>query len=45
MGVNAFFLRNDLVAGFGFEELTPEEAYHPLAYGPYPPFDGPYVEI
>lgn len=25
----AFFLRNDLVAGYGFKELTPEEACHP----------------
>jgi hypothetical protein len=45
MGVNAFFLRNDQLIRSGFPALTPEEAYHPLAYGPYPHFDGPYLEI
>ncbi|MED0678622.1 hypothetical protein ACKE5C_18645 [Aneurinibacillus thermoaerophilus] len=48
-GVNAFFIRNDLVNASRFKELTPEQAYHPPAYGPYngghPWRDGPYLEI
>ncbi|MCI0764730.1 hypothetical protein [Bacillus sp. TL12] len=44
-GVNAFFLRKDLVDISKFEELTPESAYHPLIYGPYPDSNSPYLEI
>lgn len=44
-GVNAFFLRSDLISPSGFSALTPEEAFHPLAYGPYPEGDGPYLKI
>lgn len=32
-GVNAFFLRRDLLAGSGLAEQTAEEAYHPPRYG------------
>ncbi len=46
-GVNAFFLRRDLLPGTGFREVTPEEAYHPPRYGllrtPWPYRDGPFV--
>lgn len=45
LGVNAFFIRNELISSTGFNELTPEKAYHPLAYGPYPHFEGPFVEV
>ncbi|WP_233532224.1 hypothetical protein [Paenibacillus alkalitolerans] len=33
MGVNAFFVRQDLLSVSGFQELTPEQAYHPARYG------------
>ena len=46
-GVNAFFLRRDLLPGTGFREVTAEEAYHPPRYGilrtPWPYRDGPFV--
>ncbi|MGZ3529570.1 MAG: hypothetical protein ACXWNZ_18015 [Vulcanimicrobiaceae bacterium] len=31
-GVNAFFVRSDLLSASGFAALTPENAYHPPAY-------------
>lgn len=34
-GVNAFFVRRDLLSEKGIRELIPEEAYHYPAYGPY----------
>jgi len=44
-GVNAFFLRNDLVASAGFRIKTPEEAYHFQRVFPKTPFGyGPFVE-
>ncbi|MFG0212417.1 hypothetical protein ACFU8X_04890 [Brevibacillus porteri] len=48
-GVNAFFLRHDLLRQSGFSELTPEQAYHPPRYGKYegghPHQSGPHLEI
>lgn len=48
-GVNAFFLRKDLLRQSGFPELTPEEAYHPPSYGlhngGHPWREGPFLEI
>lgn len=48
-GVNAFFLRHDLLQSSGFPALTAEEAYHPPRYGPdrggHPHRSGPYLEI
>lgn len=48
-GVNAFFVRRDLLGTCGFPELTPEQAYHPPAYGPdeggHPRRSGPYLSI
>ncbi|MDF2082841.1 hypothetical protein [Bacillus pseudomycoides] len=48
-GVNAFFIRKDLVSKSKFPELTPELAYHPPAYGSFngghPWKDGPYLEL
>ncbi|UHA76009.1 hypothetical protein KIK04_11235 [Paenibacillus sp. 481] len=48
-GVNAFFVRNDLVEVSRFRALTAEEAYHLPDYGPdqggHPRRDGPYLEI
>lgn len=43
-GVNAFFILQELVPVSGFAELTASEAYHPLAYGPYPWREGPFEE-
>jgi hypothetical protein len=44
-GLNAFFLRRDLLDESGFVEATPEEAYHPPRYGilrlPWPLGTGP----
>jgi hypothetical protein len=46
-GLNAFFLRRDLLAESGFAEATPQQAYHPPRYGilrlPYPLATGPSV--
>lgn len=46
-GVNAFFLRRDLIAGSGLREASAEEAYHPPRYGllglRFPFRDGPSV--
>ena len=46
-GVNAFFLRRDLLAESGFVEATPEQAYHRPRYGtlalPHPFRSGPFV--
>ncbi|WP_411503955.1 FkbM family methyltransferase [Brevibacillus centrosporus] len=48
-GVNAFFIRRDLLAASGFEEQPPEQAYHPPSYGPveggHPRRIGPHLEI
>lgn len=48
-GVNAFFLRQDLISVSGFKKLTPEEAYHPPRYGAifggHPWRNGSYIEI
>ncbi|MFY0802753.1 hypothetical protein [Peribacillus frigoritolerans] len=50
-GVNAFFLRKDLIQQSGFAEKTPEDAYNSLKYGwyngknEYPPGSGPFQEI
>lgn len=48
-GVNAFFVRSDLLVKSGYPELTPEQAYHPPSYGPHhgghPPGTGPYLEL
>lgn len=46
-GVNAFFIRRDLLARCGFSELSPREAYHnrPLLGRLLPAGAGPYVEI
>ncbi|MCE0453298.1 hypothetical protein [Brevibacillus sp. AF8] len=48
-GVNAFFLRRDLLHQSGFPELTPEQAYHAPRYGAneggHPHQSGPYLEI
>ncbi|MNP43147.1 hypothetical protein D3C76_1369480 [compost metagenome] len=48
-GVNAFFIRQDLLAKSGFAALTAEEAYHPPGYGymgkGHPWRDGPHLEI
>ncbi|KON86177.1 hypothetical protein AF332_04620 [Sporosarcina globispora] len=49
-GVNAFFIRKDLVALSGFQELTPEQGYHLPSYnngplGGHPWRDGPILEI
>lgn len=48
-GVNAFFVRRDLLARSGFAELTPEAAYHPPSYGAagggHPHGTGPWLEI
>lgn len=48
-GVNAFFVRHDLLRQSGFPELTPEQAYHPPRYGKvnggHPYQSGPYLEI
>lgn len=47
-GVNAFFVRRDLLDLTGFRELTPEEAYRRPHYGmlgiPYPYRNGPACE-
>jgi len=44
-GLNAFFLRRDILPESGFAELSPEEAYHPPRYGllglPFPLGRGP----
>ena len=40
-GVNAFFVRRDLLEQSGFPELTPEAAYHPPGYPPHRPGEGP----
>lgn len=49
IGVNAFFIRNDLVPLSGFQVLSPEQGYHPPAYGSWngghPWKEGPYLEI
>lgn len=48
-GVNAFFLRGDLVPHAGFPALSAEKAYHPPRYGPdqggHPHRSGPYLEL
>ncbi|QRG69341.1 FkbM family methyltransferase [Brevibacillus choshinensis] len=48
-GVNAFFIRRDLLPASRFEEKTPEQAYHPPAYGPdeggHPRRSGPHLQI
>lgn len=48
-GVNAFFVRRDLLLQSGFPERTPEQAYHPPRYGTvaggHPHQSGPYLEI
>lgn len=52
-GVNAFFLRDDLLAASRFSRLSPEDAYHPPAYEGsdckgtlgHPSGNGPSVEI
>lgn len=48
-GVNAFFLRRDLLEVSRFAELSPEQAYHAPAYGPdgggHPRRNGPYLDI
>ncbi|MBG9944223.1 hypothetical protein ABE237_16080 [Brevibacillus formosus] len=48
-GVNAFFVRRDLLLQSGFPERTPEQAYHPPRYGAvdggHPHQYGPYLEI
>jgi hypothetical protein len=48
-GVNAFFLRRDLLANSGFREVTPEEGYHLPRYGmtgvPHPYRPGPYLTV
>lgn len=47
-GLNAFFLRRDLLSSSGFLEASPEHAYHPPRYGllgirwPFRP--GPFTE-
>jgi hypothetical protein len=43
-GVNAFFVRRDLLARSGFPERTAAEAYHPL-YVRHPAGDGPFVIV
>ena len=45
-GINAFWLRNDVLEGSGFRKLTPEEAYHPprrFLFMRLPRKDGPSV--
>ncbi|HZY96886.1 MAG TPA: hypothetical protein VFE35_07275 [Candidatus Cybelea sp.] len=46
-GVNAFFIRRDLLAESGLREVTPEESYHPPRYGilrsPWPYRAGDFV--
>jgi hypothetical protein len=46
-GVNAFFLRRDLVSQSGLSEISAEEAYHPPRYGllalRHPFRSGPFV--
>ncbi len=46
-GLNAFFLRRDLLPGSGFREVSAEEGYHPPRYGilglRFPYRAGPYV--
>lgn len=42
---NDYWVWQALLIKSGFPRLTPEAAYHPLAYGPYAPFEGPYSEI
>jgi len=48
-GVNAFFLRKDLLELAHFPELSPESAYHPPNYGPdnggHPHRSGPILDI
>ncbi|WDV97018.1 hypothetical protein [Brevibacillus parabrevis] len=48
-GVNAFFVRRELLGLARFAERTPQEAYHPPSYGPdgggHPRGNGPYLEI
>ncbi|MDF2680864.1 MAG: hypothetical protein K0R47_2054, partial [Brevibacillus sp.] len=48
-GVNAFFIRHNLLNASRFEELTPEHAYHPPSYGPveggHPRRSGPHLQI
>jgi hypothetical protein len=50
-GVNAFFLRRDLLELCPYPERTPEEAYHPPGYYNisgtlgHPPGDGPFVRV
>lgn len=50
-GVNAFFLRRDLLDRCPYPERTAEEAYHPPGYHNasgalgHPPGDGPFVRI
>jgi hypothetical protein len=43
-GVNAFFVRADLLARAGFPRRTALEAYHRSAYG-QTPSDGPFVAV
>jgi hypothetical protein len=43
-GVNAFFVRRDLLASSGFPERSAAEAYHPL-FVRHPPGDGPFVTV
>lgn len=48
-GVNAFFVRQDLLAALGFPALPAKLAYHPPRYGPdkggHPHRSGPILEI
>jgi hypothetical protein len=43
-GVNAFFVRDDLVGGIGFPRKTASEAFHPTVYGLIPA-DGPFERV
>lgn len=46
-GINAFFVRRDLLERCGFPELSAGQAYHPPGYGRggHPWRDGPFLEI
>ncbi len=47
-GINAFWLRNDVLEGSGFRKLSPEEAYHVprrFLFMRLPRKDGPSVEL
>lgn len=43
-GVNAFFIRRDLLELSRFPEVTPEQGFHPL-FIVHPYADGPFIEL